>query len=121
MPKKRKSNDVNNIDYDNFHKMWVELDNEAKDQESEFKTSNNDFILFKKQVINVNDVFKDENYIDTKSDTIKSEDIKIQEKHEDAESDYTHLEEIRIDLERQLGETIFNKVYKIVESSVLLW
>ncbi len=100
--------------------MCVELDNMAKDNENELKVSNNDLQLLKKQPMNINDVLKDENYLDTNSNTFKSEDLKVQEKQEEQESDYSHLEEIRIELEKSLGENIFGKVYKIVEESVLL-
>ena len=101
--------------------MCVELDNLfSKDQENELKLSNNDLLVLKKEIISVNDVLRDENYIDTKSDTLKSDDIKLNEKNlqDELESDYTHLEEIRIDLEKQLGDEVLSKVCKIVEDSV---
>jgi hypothetical protein len=101
--------------------MCVELDNMSKDNENELKVSNNDLQLLKKQPLNINDVLKDENYLDTNSNTFKSEDLKVQEKQEEQESDYSKLEEIRVELEKLLGENIFSKVYKIVEESVSLY
>lgn len=99
--------------------MCVELDDMAKEHENDLKTSNNELQLLKKLPLSINDVLKDENYLDTKSDTLKSEDVKVQEKQGEGESDYSQLEEIRIELEKLLGENIFSKVYKIVEESVL--
>ena len=101
--------------------MCVELEILNNDK-AEFKSSNNEFHLLKQENITVNDVMKEENYIDTKSDTLNSEDIKIQDKKQyiEIETDYSHLEEIRIELEKQLGDLILSKVYKIVEESVLI-
>jgi len=115
-------------DYYNVHKMCIELDNIHNDQEADLKCSQ-EMLLLKKENISINDALKDENYLDTKSDTIKSEDIKLQmkqaaatepdvKKSTEQDSDYSQLEVIREELERELGEVVLSKVYKIVEESV---
>jgi hypothetical protein len=98
--------------------MFVELENMSKDNENELKLSNNDIQLLKKQPLSINDVLKDEYYLDTNSNTLKSEDAKFQEKQEEQESDYSQLDIVKVELEKLLGEEILNKVYKIVEESV---
>ena len=137
------SNDTDNKDYYNVHKMCVELD--IINQDTELKSSSNDFLLLKKENINVNDVMKDENYIEIKVDSIKIDDIKLINEHEseyskleeirvelekqkqidkeqisNQESHYSQLEEIRVELEKQLGQVILTKVYKIIEESVFI-
>ena len=123
--------------------MCVELD--IINQDTELKSSSNDFLLLKKENINVNDVMKDENYIEIKVDSIKIDDIKLINENEseyskleeirvelekqkqidkeqisNQESDYSQLEEIRVELEKQLGQVILSKVYKIIEESVFI-
>ena len=75
-------------DYMNSHKMFLELEKIGKGEEAEniqFKSEIN------KEIFNINDVLKDDCYMDTKTEILKTEEVN-DVKNLETEGDFSEIE-----------------------------